>query len=86
MWNKPREILGWDAIGYEISYRRAKGTTPAQAVAAWRKSPAHIRVVLNQHEWQGLTFRAMGVAIAGDFAVVWFSETEDESRDWTHCQ
>ena len=72
MWKKPQEIARYRGNGYEIA-ASASGITPEQALALWQKSPAHHVVMINREPWTK-PWRAMGVAIAGDYAVAWFSD------------
>jgi hypothetical protein len=74
MWNKPKEIAGYKAYGYEIA-AGASGVTPEQALALWQNSEAHHAVMINKGIWKK-PWRALGVAIEGDFAVAWFAEDD----------
>lgn len=80
MWNKPREITNdvYDSNGYEIAMGLRGGRATTQgALEAWRGSPAHLAVVLNQGPWANLKWRSVGAAISDHYAVVWFGEEED---------
>jgi hypothetical protein len=74
MWVKPKEIAGYQGHGYEIA-ATASGLTPEHALEMWQKSPAHHEVMINKGIWTK-PWRAMGVAIEGDFGVAWFGEVE----------
>jgi hypothetical protein len=78
MWIKPKEIAGYAGNGYEIA-ASASGIAPAQALAQWQKSPAHHEVMINKGIWTK-PWRAFGVAIEGDYAVVWFGEEADTKK------
>jgi hypothetical protein len=78
MWNKPKEIAGYAGNGYEIA-ARSSGITPAHALELWQQSPAHHHVMINHAQWKK-PWRAMGVAIEGDYAVAWFGELPDKRR------
>jgi hypothetical protein len=75
MWKKPKEIADYSGSGYEIA-ANASGITPEQALVLWQKSPAHPVVMINKDPWTK-PWRAMGVAVSGDFAVAWFGEKAD---------
>lgn len=88
MWNKPKEIAGYNQSGYEI----AAGTSiPQYALELWQNSPGHNDVILSQNGWKdpapelvedGLTGLAnMGVAINGDYACIWFSRDNNGILD-----
>jgi uncharacterized protein YkwD len=75
MWKKPKEIAGYKGFGYEIA-ANASGMTPEQALSLWQNSPAHHAVMINKDQWNK-PWRAMGVAVEGDYAVAWFGEEAD---------
>jgi Cysteine-rich secretory protein family len=75
MWKKPKEIGGHAGNGYEIA-ANASGITPAHALELWQNSPAHHAVMINKNQWTK-PWRAMGVAVEGDYAVAWFGEESD---------
>jgi hypothetical protein len=75
MWSKPKEIAGYRGSGYEIA-ANASGIEPEKALAQWQGSQAHHHVMINQGIWKK-PWRAMGVAIEGDYAVAWFGEERD---------
>ena len=78
MWTKPKEIAGYPGHGYEIA-ARSSGITPAHALELWQQSPAHHHVMINKAQWTK-PWRAMGVAIEGDYAVAWFGELADKPK------
>lgn len=74
MWDKPRELSAYTGNGYEIS---ASGVfSPQAAVNAWSNSPGHNDVILNQGSWT-TPWNAMGAAISGGVAHVWFGRQTD---------
>jgi uncharacterized protein YkwD len=75
MWKKPNEIGGYSGNGYEIA-ANASGITPAHALELWQNSPPHHVVMINKNQWSK-PWRAMGVAVEGDYAVAWFGEETD---------
>jgi hypothetical protein len=84
MWDKPREIsAGLDMIqytgnGYEIALRGYEGNTPEQVLEAFVASPPHRAVILSTGGWEFLdTAPAMGAAMRGKYAVVWFGDARD---------
>lgn len=75
MWRKPKEIAGRKGNGYEIA-ATSNGITPEQALVLWQKSSSHHAVMANEGQWNK-PWRAIGVAIEGDYAVAWFTEEAD---------
>jgi hypothetical protein len=79
MWNKPREITDYSGNGYEIAFWDSSKATPSGAMSSWKTEvpPLHLDVILERNMWQGHPWKAMGVGIDGNYAVVWFGEDED---------
>lgn len=79
MYAKPREITGgaYSADGFEIAAWDTIAISPQVALEAWQMSPAHDDVILERHGWEGSHWQAMGVAIGGHFAYIWFGKQRD---------
>jgi hypothetical protein len=80
MWSKPEELTGgaYPGRGFEIAWRGPFGrVSPASAVAGWLESGAHAAVLVEDGAWAGADWKAMGVGVAGPYAVVWFGRRAD---------
>ncbi len=55
------------------------------ALEGWKSSPGHDRMIRNVYAWKRLQWKAMGVAIYGNYAVVWFGEEDDLHRKVLRC-
>ena len=77
MWSKPRELTSYAGNGYEIAYFYYLGATPESAIASWKGSPDHLNVILEQGIFAGHPWKAMGVGISGNYACIWFGESDD---------
>ena len=78
MWDKPQELAGYEDKGYEIA---AMNTDPdVNWLNQWKGSPGHHQVIINQGIWKTNQWKAMGVGIRGDYAVVWFGKLEDQGK------
>jgi hypothetical protein len=88
MWAKPRQISlnVYTGNGFENTADSGAPMTAAQALSQWQSSPAHRDVILNQGSWAGVTFRAMGVGIVGNYAVIWFGDANDPGGAMSACQ
>ncbi len=82
MWNKPRELTSYDGIGYEIGYRFSAGVRTSRVLDTWRGSPVHDAVLRNSGTWSKRTWRAVGIAVHGDYAIAWFGEEIDPAGYW----
>ena len=78
MWDKPKEIAGYQGQGFEIAHRSTAGATPEGALSGWKRSPGHHEVMINKGQWSRVEWKAMGVAVFGEYAVVWFGMLEDD--------
>lgn len=75
MWNKPKEIAGYPALGYEVV---ASGTRSlAHALEVWKQSPTHHDVIVNRGIWARMAWKAVGAAWYKGFASAWFGEAAD---------
>lgn len=82
MWSKPREITrgAYSADGYEIAFWSGGEITPGFALDGWRDSPGHNDLIVEDGPWRGADWQAMGLAIHGNYAVVWFGKEPDRPR------
>jgi uncharacterized protein YkwD len=79
MWNKPKEIAGYESSGYEIAAYNSGGATADDAIAGWKVSTGHNRVMINDDIWKQIKWDAIGIGIYKEYAVVWFGGLKDET-------
>jgi len=77
MWDKPRELTTYTGDGYEIAYWNGGGAGATDALAGWKKSKGHNTVIINKGIWKEVQWQAIGIAIFGEYAVVWFGKEQD---------
>ena len=77
MWDKPRELTSYTGDGYEIAYWSSAGASAEEALKGWKKSKGHNTVIINRGVWKDVQWKAVGIAIRGEYAVVWFGKEED---------
>lgn len=75
MYNKPKELLGMNVIGYEIAimnFPTKWEMRPQDALKWWINSTPHRNCILEK----GFSkpFRRMGVSIYKNVSTIWFSE------------
>lgn len=80
MWDKPKEINGYDAPGYEIAYYSSKGASAEEGLSGWKKSPSHNPLIINSGMWKKIEWRAIGIGIYGEYGIVWFGEHADDQE------
>ncbi|MDQ3394876.1 MAG: CAP domain-containing protein [Bacteroidota bacterium] len=78
MWDKPKEIAGYPAAGYEIVYWNSSEAKPSAALEGWKKSHGHNQVMINLEIWKKVEWKALGIAIKDNYAIAWFGDTVDE--------
>ena len=79
MWDKPREIAGYESAGYEIAYYSSAGASAAEGLEGWKKSPSHNPLIVNEGIWNKVDWKGVGVGVYKEYGVVWFGELEDKS-------
>ncbi|MBX2967374.1 MAG: CAP domain-containing protein [Cyclobacteriaceae bacterium] len=77
MWDKPREISGYNSNGYEISYFSTAGANAEEGLAGWKKSPGHNQIIINEGTWKQVAWKAIGIGIYKEYGVVWFGALPD---------
>jgi uncharacterized protein YkwD len=79
MWNKPRELTNYLGNGYENANGGSRGyqANAVSALNGWKKSSGHNAVILNQGIWSHNHWKAVGVGIYDNYAVLWFGEEAD---------
>ena len=77
MWDKPRELTTYTGDGYEIAYWSSAGASAEEALKGWKKSKGHNTVIINRGVWRDVQWKAIGIAVVGEYAVVWFGKEED---------
>lgn len=79
MWDKPREIThgSYTGDGFEIAAWYSQGMTPGQALASWKDSDDHLNILLNRGIWSKTKWQAVGGAVFGHYAVVWFGKVAE---------
>lgn len=85
MWNKPKEIADYPSEGFEIAYFHSAEANAERSLAGWKKSPAHNPLLINSEIWEQVQWNAIGVALVGNYGLVWFGQLKDEGTI-TVCQ
>jgi uncharacterized protein YkwD len=80
MWDKPREIAGYESNGFEISYYSGGGATAEEGLAGWKVSNGHNQVIINEGIWKNMKWNAIGIGIYKEYGVVWFGDLADAEK------
>lgn len=79
MWDKPREIAGYESNGYEISYYFSAGADAESGLDGWKKSTGHNQMIINDGIWKKIKWNAIGIGFYKTYGVVWFGDKKDET-------
>ncbi len=85
MWDKPKEISGYEGNGFEIAYYSSGGANAEEGIEGWKKSPGHNPLLINSGTWSKLEWKGIGIGIYGQYGVVWFSDGEAENSKTKIC-
>ncbi len=89
MWFKPAELTTYGDVAYEIvfysTYPSDLADMAGAALEGWQGSPGHDEMILNDNEWNSLSWNAIGVAVYKNYAVVWFGEEADTDGSPKNC-
>lgn len=85
MWEKPKEIAGYEGYGYEIAYYSSRGATAEEGLAGWKLSPGHNPLIINDGMWSKVEWKGVGIGFFGEYGIVWFGEVAD-STDIQICE
>lgn len=80
MWEKPKEIAGYEGYGYEIAYYSSNGATAEEGLAGWKKSQGHNPLIINDGIWRKVNWKGVGIGFYGEYGIVWFGEVADDSE------
>lgn len=87
MWEKPQTLTNYRGNGFEIAHGTVgKAATVASALNGWQNSSGHNAVLINQGQWADLEWKAMGVSIHQNYAVVWFGRRPDPDEKPEACE
>lgn len=77
MWNKPKELTNYQGDGFEITFSKKGGATAKTAFLSWKEQRSISSIILNTGNWETIRWRAVGVGIHDDYAVLWFGDQDD---------
>lgn len=78
MWDKPKEIAGYNSEGYEIAYYNSKGFDAYTPLESWiRSKKGHNMVIINEGQWRKIDWNSVGVGLSEHYACIWFGALPD---------
>jgi hypothetical protein len=89
MWVKPQEITDnvYDDVGYEnVYWISGDNIFPTRVLERWRTSPEHNALILETGKWAQSHWRALGVGIYRDVAIIWVGSMDDPLGPLRACR
>jgi hypothetical protein len=86
MWSKPKELTNYKSDGFEIAYENSGVPTPSEALALWKKSPGHNSVIVENGVFKNMKWKAIGIAVEGNYILIWFGNEEDNESALPDCK
>ncbi len=78
MWDMPKKLTGYPGKGYECGFAQwGQEFSAADILEGWQNSRGHDNVIINKATWKKMEWNAMGVAIYGNYATLWFGRIKD---------
>jgi uncharacterized protein YkwD len=62
---------------YENAHYNSRGATASSALRGWQNSPPHNALIINLNNWRNNEWKAMGIGIYKQYAVLWVGEARD---------
>jgi hypothetical protein len=78
MWLKPQQLTSYEGYGYEIAHWHSVEASANSALSSWIQSTGHHEVIINKNSWSA-PWKAIGIGIYKNYAVVWFGHETDKS-------
>ena len=75
--NKPKELTGYTGEGYELTYAEVFNTRADTVFKFWSTIDEANEFLLNEGRWEKKNWRAMGIGVYKNYAVVWMGQKTD---------
>lgn len=88
MWKKPKEITknAYSDAGYEnVYWTSTDDVSIYRVIAGWKKSPQHREILLETGKWENSDWKAIGVGIYKNVAVMWVGAMPDRLGPMPTC-
>lgn len=84
MTGKPRELTEYKTRAWEMAYEAGEPARAVDALDLWVAIGVTNDYLLNTGRWTK-PWQAMGIAIYGEYALVWFGEGDDPEAEYFVC-
>ena len=86
MWKKPQELTSYRYRGYELAGYMQDSMRVDTILGLWEDSPEAMAMILTTGRWEKKSWAAMGVALNGHYASVWFGQRPDKAGEPKLCR
>ena len=84
MTEKPRQLTNYKFKAWEMAYEAGEPARAVDALDLWVAIGVTNDYLLNTGKWIK-PWKALGIAIYGEYAIVWFGEGDDPELDYFEC-
>ncbi len=77
VWDKPRELTRYPGKAYEIVVWENRDVTPDSVMMVWQMEEYFNSFLLNTGKWRDQQWKAIGIALQGNYACAWFGLEPD---------
>ena len=77
VWDKPRELTKYPGKAYEIVVWENRNVTPDSVMMVWQMEEYFNSFLLNTGKWRDQQWKAVGIALQGNYACAWFGLEPD---------
>lgn len=78
MWKQPQRLTNYPGNGYECAFGKwGSPFTVKEVLNGWKRSPAHNDMIVNKKIWKKANWKAIGVGMKGNYAVLWLGKKTD---------
>lgn len=79
MTSKPGELTDYNYDGYELTFWDSEMALPDSIIDLWSNFETSRNMILELEQWEDIEWDAIGLAISGKYALVWFGSREDKA-------
>lgn len=85
IWNKPRELTGYNFRGYEIAHFEEGIVLVDSMFSLWAKTPAVLDMLLGRNNHSDKRWASMGIAVGENYVSVWLGQRPDPAGKPGRC-
>jgi hypothetical protein len=80
-WEAPQRLgTAYRGRAFENAHYNSTGATAESAFRGWQTSPEHNALILNSGPWRKKSWKAIGIGLYQNYAVMWVGEKADPAE------